>query len=183
MQSVNRKNNIMKITFGGIFLAIALVLPFITAQIPEIGKALCPMHIPVLLCGYVCGGAWGLAVGAIAPLMRSFMFGMPKIFPDAVSMTFELAAYGLLAGILFRALPKKTVNIYVSLVISMIGGRLVWGTAKWILSKVAGFEFTLKLFLGGALLNAIPGIIAQIVLVPVLVIVFKRTGLISDWSK
>ena len=85
---------IRKLTFSALFLALAMVLPFITGQIPEIGKSLCPMHIPVLLCGFLCGSPWGLAVGFIAPLLRSVVFGMPKVFPDAVVMAFELATDG-----------------------------------------------------------------------------------------
>ena len=86
--------NIQKLTYSALYLAIALVLPFLTGQIPQIGSMLCPMHIPALLCGFVCGWGWGLAVGFIAPLLRSVLFGMPDMFPTAVSMAFELAVYG-----------------------------------------------------------------------------------------
>ena len=89
-----------RLTYAALYLAIAMVLPFITGQIPDIGKALSPMHIPVLLCGFMCGWPWGLVVGFIAPLMRSVLFGMPALFPDAVSMAFELAVYGGLSGFL-----------------------------------------------------------------------------------
>ncbi len=75
-----------KMTYAALYLGIALVLPFITGQIPEIGAMLCPMHIPVLLCGFLCGWPWGLAVGFIAPLLRSVLFGMPVLFPSAVAM-------------------------------------------------------------------------------------------------
>ena len=44
-----------KLTYAALFLALAMVLPFLTAQIPEIGSMLSPMHIPVLLCGFLCG--------------------------------------------------------------------------------------------------------------------------------
>ena len=99
------ENRIVKITLSGMFLGLALVLPFLTGQIPEIGSMLCPMHIPVLLCGYLCGGTWGLIVGLMAPLLRSMIFGMPPMFPTAVCMAFELAIYGLSAGVLYRMLP------------------------------------------------------------------------------
>ena len=89
-----------KLTYAALFLALAMVLPFITGQIPEIGKMLSPMHIPVLLCGFLCGWPWGLAVGFVAPLLRSVVFGMPAMFPGAVAMAFELAVYGTLSAIL-----------------------------------------------------------------------------------
>ena len=119
-----------KLTYAALFLALALVLPFLTGQIPEIGKMLSPMHIPVLLCGFLCGWPWGLAVGFIAPLLRSVLFGVPVMFPGAVAMAFELAVYGALSGLLYSILPRKTRSIYVTLIVSMIAGRVVWGVVR-----------------------------------------------------
>ncbi|MFQ6976237.1 MAG: ECF transporter S component [Oscillibacter sp.] len=70
---------VRKLTYSALFLALAMVLPFLTGQIPEIGSMLCPMHLPALLCGFMCGWPWGLAVGFISPLLRS-MSGMPPIW-------------------------------------------------------------------------------------------------------
>ena len=166
-----------KLTFFLLFFAIALVLPFITGQIPEIGAMLSPMHIPVLLCGFVCGWPWGLAVGLIAPMLRSVLFGMPTMYPTAIAMTFELAVYGALTGILYRLLPRKTWSVYAALILAMIGGRLVWGAAQYVLLLARGTAFTPELFLAGAVINAIPGIILHIVLIPVLVIVLEKAKL------
>ena len=166
-----------KLTFSALYLAIALVLPFITGQIPEIGAMLSPMHIPVLLCGFVCGWPWGLAVGLIAPMLRSVLFGMPTMYPTAIAMTFELAVYGALTGILYRLLPRKTWSVYAALILAMIGGRLVWGAAQYVLLLARGTAFTPELFLAGAVINAIPGIILHIVLIPVLVIVLEKAKL------
>ena len=111
-----------------LFLALGIVLPFLTGQIPEIGSMLLPMHLPVLLCGFVCGWPYGLAVGFITPLLRSLLFGMPPMFPKAVAMAFELAGYGCLAGLLFRILPLKNIfRIYLSLLSAMLGGRIIYG--------------------------------------------------------
>ena len=170
-------DRIRKMTFSALYLAIALVLPFVTGQIPEIGAMLSPMHIPVLLCGFVCGWPWGLAVGLIAPLLRSVLFGMPALYPAAIAMTFELGVYGLLSGLLYRVLPRKTWSIYVTLLIAMIGGRLVWGAARYVLAGLAGSEFPLSAFFAGAVLNAIPGIILHIVLIPILVMVLEKAKL------
>ena len=169
-----------KITFSALYLALALVLPFVTGQIPEIGAMLAPMHLPVLLCGFVCGWPWGMAVGLVAPLLRSVLFGMPALYPTAIAMTFELAAYGALTGALRRLLPKKTWSVYAALVLAMLGGRLVWGAAQYVLLTARGTAFTPKLFLAGAVLNAIPGIVLQLVLVPVLVIVLEKAGLSAN---
>jgi thiamine transporter ThiT len=168
---------IRRLTYAALYLALAMVLPFVTGQIPEIGSALCPMHIPALLCGFMCGWPWGLAVGFIAPLLRSVLFGMPALFPGAVAMAFELAVYGGMAGFLRRKLPRRKGMLYAVLLISMIAGRLVWGAVRVILAGLSGSSFTWALFLAGAVTNAVPGIILQLVLIPVLVAAMERAGL------
>lgn len=167
-------NRIVRMVLAALFLALSYVMPFLTGQIPEIGSMLCPMHIPVLLCGFVCGWPWGLAVGLIAPLFRSLILGMPPLFPTAVCMAFELAVYGAAAGWMHAKLPDKKPYIYCSLLIAMLAGRLVWGAAMFVCLGLGGGSFTAAAFLAGALTNAIPGIIVQIVLVPVLVMVADR---------
>ena len=106
---MTKRNNLMKTVFSAVFLALAFVMPFLTGQIPEIGSMLCPMHIPVLLCGFICGWPWGIAVGLLAPLMRPLTLGMPPLFPTALCMAFELAAYGAVAGLMHKYLPRKKI--------------------------------------------------------------------------
>ncbi len=172
-----RRNSLFKMILAAFFLALAYVMPFVTGQIPEIGAMLCPLHIPVILCGFICSWPWGLAVGFIAPLLRSFMVGMPPLFPTAVCMAFELAAYGAVAGLMHKVLPKKKLYIYVSLLIAMLTGRLIWGTAMFICLGVTGGAFTFAAFIAGAFTNAIPGILVQIVLIPVLVMALEHPKL------
>ncbi len=174
---------IRKMVYAAFCLALTLVLPFLTGQIPEIGSMLCPMHLPVLLCGFLCGWPWGLAVGFLAPLLRSLIFGMPPMFPTAVAMAFELAVYGGLSGLLYALLPRKHITVYIVLVISMIAGRVVWGIVQLILSGVTGNAFTWSAFLAGAVTKAIPGIILQLVLIPVLVIALEMAGLCLNKPK
>lgn len=168
------QNKIQKMVLAALFLALAYVLPFLTGQIPEIGSMLCPMHIPVLLCGFVCGWPWGLVVGLIAPLFRSLTLGMPPLFPTALCMAFELAAYGAVSGLMHRYLPRKKPFVYASLLTAMIVGRLIWGTAMFLCVGMSGGSFTFSAFLAGAVLNAIPGIVVQIVLIPVLVMLIEH---------
>ena len=175
---MNKKNR--RLAYSALFLALALVLPFLTGQIPTIGKALSPMHIPVMLCGFLCGPLWGAAVGAVAPLLRSVLFGMPAMFPGGVAMTFELATYGVLSGWLYRLLPRKPWSIYVSLLVAMLGGRLVWGAARFALAGLSGSEFPFSAFLAGAVTGAIPGIVLHIVLIPLLVMGLERAKLTLD---
>ena len=172
---MNRKNTTLKLIISAMFLALAFVLPFLTGQVPQVGAMLLPMHIPVILCGFICGAPWGLVVGATAPLLRSLILGMPPLFPTAISMAFELAGYGFLAGLLYRVLPKKKINIYTSLLISMISGRIVWGIVQFCLLGFDVEKFPLSAFFAGAVVNAIPGIILQILLIPVILLILEKS--------
>lgn len=174
------KDSVKKIVLSGLFIALGLLLPFLTGQIPEIGSMLLPMHIPVLLGGFICGWPYGLMIGLIVPVLRSFLFGAPRLFPSAVAMSFELAAYGFLTGLLYRILPKKITYVYVSLILSMIGGRIVWGIVSYFLYGLSGSAFSWEMFAGGAVINAIPGIIIQIVLIPAIIIALKRGNFLKE---
>ena len=171
---MKKHNEILRMVLAALCLALAYVMPFLTGQIPEIGSMLCPMHIPVLLCGFICGWPWGLAVGLIAPLFRSFTIGMPPLYPTALCMSLELAVYGAVSGWLHRRLPRKKPYIYLSLLVAMLAGRLIWGGAMFVCLGIDGGQFTMAAFLAGAVVNAVPGIAAQIVLIPVLVMAADR---------
>lgn len=170
--------SLLRMVLAAMFIALGLVMPFITGQIPEIGSMLLPMHIPVLICGFVCGWKYGLAVGFIVPLLRSFIFGMPPIL-TAIGMAFELATYGAITGALYKKMPKKKVSIYVSMIVAMILGRIVWGLVSLVIYGVQGTAFSWQMFMGGALLNAIPGIILQLVLIPILVMTLQKIGVMK----
>jgi len=163
-------NNTKKLTLSAMFLAIGQILPFVTGQIPEIGKMLCPMHLPVLLCGFICGPRYAAIIGFICPLMRSVLFNMPIMYPSAIGMAFELMTYGLISGLLSEKWGNRSYrDIYAALIIAMIAGRVIWGIAQIVLLGIKGNTFTMSAFLSGAILNAIPGIILQLILIPLLV--------------
>lgn len=170
---------VQKPVSSALCLGLCLVLPLLTGQIQQIGNMLLPMHIPVLLCGFVCGPLWGAVVGFIAPLLRYLIFGMPVIFPTGISMAFELATYGLLSGLLYRCLPKKSLWLYGSLIGAMIGGRLSWGLVRFILAGLTNTSFPFSMFLAGAFTEAIPGIIIQLILVPVVLMALKKARLMN----
>ena len=166
-------------TLSAMFIALALVLPFFTGQIPQIGSMLLPMHFPVFLTGLICGWQYGLTVGAIVPILRHLMFGMPPML-TAIAMAFELATYGLVAGYIYTRVKKQTVTtIYISLLSAMIIGRIVWGIVQIIILNFTGSAFTVQMFMAGALLNAIPGIIAQLVIVPIIMIALDKAKIIK----
>ncbi len=174
-----KHQSLRKLVLAAMFLAIGLVLPFFTGQIPQIGKMLLPMHIPVLLCGLICGWQYGLVVGFVMPLMRSAIFVMPVMYPTAVGMAFELAAYGFLVGFLFfRARWQCIRSLYRCMLAAMIGGRVVWGVVQTVLLGLKGNSFTIKAFIAGAFLEAIPGIILQLVLIPAIMLLLDKTHLV-----
>ena len=170
-----QSRGIRKLVLSAMFMAIGLVLPFITGQIQQVGNMLLPMHIPALFCGLICGWQYGAVVGFILPLLRYVLFGMPPIFPTGVSMTFELAAYGAVIGLIMQQLSKKNtvvngknyvLNLYLALIGAMLAGRIVWGIVRFILAKATMQPFTIEMFLAGAFLTAIPGIVVQLILIP-----------------
>ena len=173
------RKTLIRLILAGMFLALGLVLPFLIGQIPQIGSMLLPMHIPVLICGFVCGWPYGLVVGLITPVLRSLLFGMPPMFPVAVAMAFELAAYGFMTGLLYKLLPKKIPFIYVTLVAAMIVGRVIWGLVMFLLISSGGNAFTFSAFLAGAFINAVPGIVVQIVLIPLIVLALQKAHLMK----
>ena len=177
MKTQATNSAIRNLTYAAMCLALCIVLPFLTGQIPQIGSALCPMHLPVLLAGYLCGPWWAMGVGAVAPLLRHLWLGMPPLL-TALGMAFELAAYGLVVGLAYRKLPKTTGGIYLALICAMIVGRIVWGCAMVVILGASGDVFTWSAFLAGALLNAIPGIAVQLVLIPALVLALRRANII-----
>lgn len=174
-----RKNHVLTLTLAAMFLAIGLLLPFLTGQIKQFGSMLLPMHIPVILCGLICGWQYGLGVGFILPLLRYAMFGMPILFPTGIAMAFELAAYGFVVGFLYsHSRWKCIVSLYRSMIAAMLAGRVVWGLVEIILLGVGENGFTFGMFMTDAFLNAVPGIILQLILIPAIMIALNRTGLV-----
>jgi riboflavin transporter FmnP len=174
-----KSEKIKELALAAMFLAIGLFLPFLTGQIPQIGKMLLPMHIPVLLCGLICGWKYGLAVGFITPLLRSVVFGMPVLFPMAFSMAFELMTYGFVVGFLYEHSRWKCIfALYRCLIISMLSGRAVYGLVQVLILGVGENGYTFKAFMASAFLNAIPGIVLQLILIPAVMLVLNKTGLV-----
>ena len=129
-------NRTRNLTISAMFLAIGQILPFITGQIPAIGAMISPMHYPVFLCGFICGPLYAGLVGFICPLLRSVLFGMPAMYPNAVAMAFELCAYGIITGVVYQGMKDKGLfGVYVTLIVAMIGGRIVWDPSFTMISS------------------------------------------------
>ena len=170
---------IKDLTLAAIFLALGLILPFFTGQIPAIGNMLLPMHIPVFLAGLILGEKYGALLGFALPLLRSALFSMPPFYPVAIAMSFELMTYGLVAGFLYRHSKWQCVRaLYRCLIMAMFAGRVIWGVAEIVLLGLSGNVFTWQAFISGALMTAIPGIILQLILIPLVMVALDQSGLV-----
>lgn len=169
-----KKNSIKLMLIAAMFLALGMVLPLLTSQIKEIGDTLLPLHLVVMLCGVLCGYKYGAVVGIILPFLRGICFGMPPIYPNAVWTSLELATYGFAIGFLYERLPFKRFRLLFSMIISMISGRIVWGIAKTILLGISGKPFTFYMFLVGGILDAIPGIVLQLFIIPITIKIVEK---------
>lgn len=169
-----------KIILSAFFMALAIILPFLTGQIKNLGSMLLPMHIPVILCGLICGSIYGGIIGLICPMLRSMIFGMPILFPSAVCMSIELMIYGFLTGFLYDKFKYKCIrSLYRSIIISMIVGRIIWGICSYISYKIVGQTFTIDFYMMTAFIHALPGIIIQLIIIPIIMISIKKTKMIK----
>lgn len=172
------KDNVKKLVLSAMFIAIGIVLPFFTGQVKQLGDILLPMHLPIFLCGLICSWKYGLAAGFILPILRSLIFSMPPLYPNAISMAFELAVYGFIVGFIYEKAPKKNIIwLYISLIAAMLLGRLVAGGAKTVLLGMAGTPYTFKAFITANFIKAVPGVIIQLIIIPSIMLLIKKTKL------
>ena len=171
------KFNTKQLVLAALCVALGVVLPVAFHSIPNAGSVLLPMHIPVLLCGLVCGPVYGLLSGILTPLLSSMITGMPPM-AYLPSMLCELAAYGLAAGVLRRFVRtgKRPLDLYIQLVSAMLIGRLVYGVMNALIFSAGNYSFAV--FVSGAFVTALPGIVIQLVLLPSLVVALTKARLL-----
>ncbi len=169
------KRSTQNLVLAALCLAAGIVLPFVTGQIPFIGNLLLPMHIPVFVCAFCSSKRYSVAVGLILPLLRSALFSVPAFFPNAVAMAVELATYAFVASLLYEKLARRSVAaIYISMIPAMLIGRVTWGIARWLMLGFSSEPFTLPYFAAEAFVNALPGIVLQLIVVPILVMLIRN---------
>ncbi len=158
--------NTRQIVLTGLFIALAILLPSFFHVI-GLGKTFLPMHIPVLMAGLSTGSVSGLIAGTLAPMLSSLLTGMPP-FPFVIAMIFELGVYGCTAGYFVKRL-----NIYLTVLLSMVCSRLAYGIMYFLILPLFGIKVSMGYLFTGVLLASLPGIICQFALVPVFVMVQK----------
>ena len=170
-----KKKMYLKLTTAALFLALALLLPSLTMQLDTIGNMLLPMHLPILLCGLICGRKYGALAGAAAPILRSFLFGMPQLYPRALAMAVELMAYGFICGWVYSGFKRKHIGaVYAALGVALPAGRVLWAIAQILLLGFDFQTFTFSYFLAETIFNAIPGILLQLTLIPIIMVTIQK---------
>ncbi|MFV0351458.1 MAG: ECF transporter S component [Oscillospiraceae bacterium] len=167
-----------KLVITALCIALGVVLPFAFHSIPNAGSVMLPMHIPVLLSGLLCGPLYGLAAGLLTPLLSSLITGMPPV-AYLPSMLCELAVYGLVAGLLIHFIKTKSsiANIYTALIGAMMCGRLVYGLLNAVIFRAG--EYSMVVWLTSAFVTSLPGIIIQLVVIPLIVIALRKAKLVQ----
>jgi len=168
-----------RMILASLCVALGVVLPFAFHSIANAGSIFLPMHIPVLLCGLICGWPYGLACGVLAPLLSSLIVGMPSM-AYLPSMLCELAVYGFASGLLMRWVKtgKLLADLYLSLAGAMLLGRLVFGLLNALLFRAG--EYSVAMWTTAAFVTALPGIVIQLAVIPVLVLALKKAKLIAE---
>jgi uncharacterized membrane protein len=152
-------------------LALAVLLPVGFHSFGLGGRVFLPMHVPVLLAGFLVGPAGGLVVGLLAPGLSHLLTGMPPTYAVPL-MSAELPVYGLVAGMAYQRLRM---NIYVALIAAMVLGRLIFGFSLFLLGLFLDLPYTAATFFsGGVIITGLPGMALQIVIIPIIVAAIKR---------
>lgn len=168
--NMNSKLTTKELVSGGLLLAIGILLPMIFHSFGMMGPVFLPMHIPVLIGGLILSPYLALVLGIATPIISGVLTGMPPMFPMAVIMAFELGAYGIIASLATRKFKLSSIP---SLIISMIGGRIVAGLTVAALVQLFGIKMNPIAFVKGAVITGLPGIIIQIIIIPSLMYALK----------
>ena len=174
------KSKTQKMITAAILIALGVLLPQIFHLIggPGLGGTFLPMHIPVLLTGFIVGPFYGIIAGLMTPVLSSLMTGMPPVSPPILFlMMFELPIYGLVAGFLFE---RRKANVFISLIGAMILGRLSYGLGIIVLSKIFMLNIPPAIGVGSAFVSGLPGIALQIVLIPLTVKLLEKRGFLNE---
>lgn len=177
------KNETRKLVWASFLLILGLVLPRIInlAGSPTLGNLISPMHIPVFLTGLILGPLYGALVGFMTPLLSTLLFALPPLMPPiTILMAFELSAFALIAGYLYS---NRTKNMYLSLVIAMILGRIVYSLALIAVGPIFNFNPPFIPFMQGAFITGIPGMIIQLLIIPAIIKKIKPIKSFTDFNR
>ena len=168
---------VKRLVLSALCMALCVVLPLAFHSVANAGSIFLPMHIPVLLCGLICGWPYGLVCGVAGPILSSVLTGMP---PMALlpAMMVELAAYGLVSGLMMRSVRtgKLLLDTYLCLITAMLTGRILAGVARALL--FAPGQTTLSVWAAGYFVTGLPGILIQLLLIPVILFALEKAHIL-----
>ena len=176
---MQKMSNVKKSIITAVCIALCYVIPLMFHGIQNAGNIFCPMHIPVFICGLICGWQYGLLCGIAGPALSSALSGMP---PVAVlpSMMVELAAYGTAAGLMMKLVRTKSTyaDLYISLIVSIVCGRVLAGLAKALI--FARGSYSMSAWIAGSVVTSWPGTVIQLVFIPTIVFALMKSHLIPE---
>ena len=166
-------SQVKKMMVTALLMACGVVLPMMLHSIPNAGRVLLPMHIPVLLCGLTCGGLYGLVCGLFTPLLSFIMTSMPAA-GYLPAMMVELAVYGLVSGVLMDKVQsvKGTKKVLVCLVMAMLAGRIVYGLMNALVLRAG--QYSMTMWISASFITAAPGIVIQLILIPLIMKLLRK---------
>jgi hypothetical protein len=170
MEGKNKLTKTKEVILCGLLLATGIILPMFFHMFGLTGPIALPMHIPVLIGGFLLSPKLALLLGIITPVLSGMLTGMPVMFPMAVIMAFELGIYGLASSLAVR---KFNLSVIPSLIVSMIAGRIAAGLTVAFLVELFGVKMNPLIYIKGAIITGIPGIIIQLIFIPALVYAIK----------
>ena len=177
---MKKMSSVKQATITALCIALCYVLP-VVFHATGLGSAFSPMHIPVLLCGLVCGSGYGIFCGFAGPVLSSVLSGMPTV-TQLIYFVPELTVYGFVTGLMMKLVRTKklVVDLYISLAVAMLAGRLVGGIAEALFYLGSGQTFTLAAVAAGYFVTTIPGIICHLIVIPILVTTLMKARLIPN---
>lgn len=176
---MRKMSNVKKSIITAVCIALCYVIPLMFHGIQNAGSIFCPMHIPVFICGLICGWQYGLLCGTAGPALSSALSGMP---PVAIlpSMMVELAVYGTAAGLMMKLVRTKSTyaDLYISLIVAIVCGRVLAGLAKALI--FARGSYSMSAWIAGSVVTSWPGTVIQLVFIPTIVFALMKSHLIPE---
>ncbi|WP_411678831.1 ECF transporter S component [Clostridium thailandense] len=169
---MKRVSNLQQMIRASLLIALGLILPYLFHGVKDAGTVFLPMHIPILIGAFILQPYYALCVGVLTPLLSHIFTGMPP-FPFVYIMIFELASYGLFISIFYN---KFKIGVYPSLISGMILGRIINILGTFVLLHIIMSKpFNLGVVASGLFLKGLPGIVIQIVLIPIIVYAVQKS--------
>ncbi|MCI7511070.1 MAG: ECF transporter S component [Firmicutes bacterium] len=176
---MQKMSYVKKSIITAVCIALCYVIPLMFHGIQNAGSIFCPMHIPVFICGLICGWQYGLLCGIAGPALSSALSSMP---PVAIlpSMMVELAAYGTAAGLMMKLVRTKSTyaDLYISLIVAIVCGRVLAGLAKALI--FARGSYSMSAWIAGSVVTSWPGTVIQLVFIPTIVFALMKSHLIPE---